>query len=332
MTIRNQVRESIVLMAADPHQLRFRQLVRDSLSLHSKATSENPDHMLYSEGIDFIVDDECGTIRRTVESSIPDWSKHPLYGKSDFDHSDYPSFTNQTYTLYADYDYFDPTAATDAAAVGSEALSRILAKLANGEAVNYVVFGDSISTGAEVSEEANKFYNRFAETLRRRFPGAAIDVRMKAIGGESSEGGLKRLQDDVISQAPDLVTIGYGMNDQNKQANGTNAISPAQFERNIATMIEAVQKHTEADIILITPCLPNPLWTYASPNVTDYAGKLRELGFKYRIGVADLQRIWLDELAAGKTHESLLINNVNHPNDYGHSLYAQALNVILSSN
>jgi acyl-CoA thioesterase-1 len=331
MNIRNQVSESIVMMATEPHRLRFRSLVRDSLRLRSKASSEYPDHVLYSEGIDYIVDNESGTIRRTATSSTPDWSKHPTYGKSDFNHSDYPDCTNKTYTLYADYKYYDPTSATDAA-VGSEALSRILAKLANGEAVNYVVFGDSISTGAEVSEEANKFYNRFAETLRKRFPGAVIDVRMKAIGGESSEGGLKRLQDDVIAQAPDLVTIGYGMNDQNKQANGTNATSPSQFERNIATMIEAVQKHTEADIVLITPCLPNPLWKYASPNVTDYADKLRELGFKYRIGIADLQRIWLNELAAGKTHESLLINNVNHPNDYGHSLYAQALNVLLSSN
>ncbi|NOU71391.1 hypothetical protein GC098_08145 [Paenibacillus sp. LMG 31458] len=331
MNIRNQVSESIVMMATEPHKLRFRSLVRESLRLRSKASSEYPDQVLYSEGTDYIVDYESGTIKRTAASSIPDWSKHPTYGKSDFNHSDYPDITNQTYILYADYEYFDPTAASDVA-VGSEALSRILAKLANSEPVTYVVFGDSISTGAEVSEEANKFHNRFAETLRRRFPGAAIDVRMKAIGGESSEGGLKRLQDDVIAQAPDLVTIGYGMNDQNKQANGTNAISPAQFERNIATMIEAVQKHTEADIVLITPCLPNPLWTYASPNVTDYADKLRELGFKYRVGVADLQRIWLDELTAGKTHESLLINNVNHPNDYGHSLYAQALNSLLSSN
>ncbi|MGO4270404.1 SGNH/GDSL hydrolase family protein [Paenibacillus sp. TAF58] len=253
MNLLNQVSESIVMRAEELHKLRYRPLVGDSMRIHSRANSIHPDHVMYSEGVDFIVDYESGTIRRTAASSIPDWSKHPLCGKSDFDHSDYPSITNQTYTIYADYQHYDPTAAAEAAA-------------------------------------------------------------------------------DVIGQAPDLVTIGYGMNDQNKQPNGANAISPEQYKQNISAMVEGIQQHTESDIVLITPCLPNPLWKYASPNVTDYADKLRELGFKYQIGVADLQRIWLDELAAGKTHESLLINNVNHPNGYGHSLYALALNSLLSSN
>ncbi|MDF2648090.1 MAG: hypothetical protein K0Q73_3895 [Paenibacillus sp.] len=320
MNIRRQVSESIVMIATEPHVLRYRPLVRGSLRLNST---------LYSEGEDFVVDDESGTIRRTAASSIPDWSLHPLFGKSDFDHSDYPDYSNQAYTLYADYSYHDPTPAADAAAFGSESLSRLHGKLENGEALTYVVLGDSISTGAEASAESNKYYNRFAETLRRRFPGADIDVRMKAVGGETSQGGLQRLRADVTRQHPDLVTIGYGMNDQNKQANGANAFSPEQFESNIATMIEDIQRHTQADIILITPCLPNPLWKYASPNVTDYADKLRELSSKYQVAVADLQRIWLDELAAGKTHESLLLNQVNHPNDYGHSLYAQSLTNLL---
>jgi hypothetical protein len=35
--------------------------------------------------------------------------------------------------------------------------------------------------------------------------------------------------------------------------------------------------------------------------------------------------LWQEELAAGKSHESLLLNNLNHPNDYGHEVYYKAL-------
>ncbi|HOJ11894.1 MAG TPA: hypothetical protein PK733_15070 [Clostridiales bacterium] len=38
----------------------------------------------------------------------------------------------------------------------------------------------------------------------------------------------------------------------------------------------------------------------------------------------------MEELVAGKSHESLLLNNINHPNDYGHWLYFKALERLLS--
>jgi lysophospholipase L1-like esterase len=331
MNINVQESESVVFIAGEPHRLRYRPIVEGSLRLCSKASSKDMDHLWYTEGKDFSVDYDNGTIQRSEASPIPDWSRHALFGKSEFNHSDYSDYSNRAYTLYADYQYHHPNAAANAASgeLVSNELFRLRKKLENGKAITYVVFGDSISTGAEASEEANKYYNRFAKILRERFPHALIDVRMKAVGGESSKGALNRLRADVVLQTPDLVTIGYGMNDQNKQDYGNNAISLEEYGRNIAKMIEDVQQYTDADIILITPCLPNPLWKYASTNVTAYAETLRELGSKYRIGVADLQRIWLEELSAGKTHESLLLNNVNHPNDYGHRLYAKALECLL---
>ncbi|WP_167859665.1 SGNH/GDSL hydrolase family protein [Paenibacillus cymbidii] len=51
---------------------------------------------------------------------------------------------------------------------------------------------------------------------------------------------------------------------------------------------------------------------------------MRRLGAEYGIGVADAHALWKQELAAGKTPESLLLNNINHPNDYGHGVYFSA--------
>lgn len=55
----------------------------------------------------------------------------------------------------------------------------------------------------------------------------------------------------------------------------------------------------------------------------------RRLANQYEVALADVQKLWLAELAAGKSNASLLMNNVNHPNEYGHSLYARALAELL---
>lgn len=326
MKMEEQSGESVVLIASEPHKLRYGPIVAGSLRLYSKAASSASAPLLYAEGADYIIDETSRTIRRTPASRIPDWSQHPMYGLTSFDHNDFADYSNRAYTLYSDYQYALPSVAIAAATGGMvfDKLPHTRRMFALGESITYVVFGDSISTGAEASGEAGKFYNLFADHLCMGYPEGKIEVCMKAVGGENSQAALARLQADVIGHKPDLVTIGYGMNDQNRQSNRGNAVPPESYKRNVAQMIEAIQQQTDADIILITPCLPNPLWIYASDNVASYAEALRELGTKYEVGVADVQRLWLEELSAGKTHESLLLNNVNHPNDYGHRLYAKA--------
>lgn len=327
MEIREQVKESVVFVGEAAHQLRYRPIVEGSFRLRSKPAGDDPDNFTFTEGEHYTIDCANGTIRRLPDSAIPDWRNHPMYNKSDFNHTDYPNFSNKAYTLYADYRHLPSPDDSDEERddLSPEALAAVRDKLARGERITYVVFGDSISTGAEASRDDRKFYNLFAQTLAGRFAHAAIDVKMKAVGGETSRRALQRLQEDVVMEKPDLVTIGYGMNDQNKRGDGTNSVPLEEYTENIARMIADIRQHTEADIILITPCLPNPRWMYASPNATDYAEALRELGRREKVGVADVQRLWLKELSAGKTHESMLLNNVNHPNDYGHMLYAKAL-------
>ena len=43
-----------------------------------------------------------------------------------------------------------------------------------------------------------------------------------------------------------------------------------------------------------------------------------------RCAFADVYRLWIS-IASRKKPEDLLGNNINHPNDYGHWLYFQAL-------
>jgi acyl-CoA thioesterase I len=233
--------------------------------------------------------------------------------------------------VYADYAYELGEQATYTSRSGdleNDVLAGVKKKLQNGQEITYVVYGDSISEGGDASEERYTYYRRFADYLVNLHPNGNIRILNKAIGGETSEGGAGRVEQDVVSHCPDLVTIGYGMNDQNKFKHG-NDVSLDDYEKYIRHIVEKIKRNGDAVIILVTPCQPNPLWQHSSGQIGEYAEVLRRLGREYRIDVADAHAIWQCELEAGKTPESLLLNNINHPNDYGHWLYYKAFEPIL---
>lgn len=286
----------------------------------------------YQEGVDYIVDYAAGTIARTEDSRIPDWREHPAYGLERFDHTELPYYSNAHYTCAIAYEA--PTSspaqneARDERSLLAERLPRLHARLSQDRQAVCTIYGDSISTGAEASGPERSFFGRIVSELQRRYPDAAIRSEMRAIGGETSTMGLQRI-DEVIDTKPDLVLIGYGMNDQNVDPDTGNAVPVAQYERNIREMIVSIRSATGADIVLLTPCLPNPRWRFASSNVRDYAAALRRIADDGEAVLADVQTLWERALATGLSHASLLLNHVNHPNDYGHEVYYEALEAAL---
>lgn len=344
--------EAVVLCGLRPHKLRHSQLVPGSVRMRGRPrlpaaaaefdangpeTSEDDAAVRYEENADFRVDYANGCISRTENGRLPDWREHPFYGRERFDHRGmtFEQYANTRYTVYVDYSFAKSGDASAhraeggpeiaAAADAVSALKRVKRKLAAGGPVVYTVFGDSISVGHDASREAYSYAGRFVRFLRQAYPQARIEMRMKARGGETSGGALARLEEDVVRGAPDLVTIGYGMNDQNRRETGGNSVSPEQFAGNMRRMLERLAAETDADVLLLTPCLPNPKWIFSSDNAQLYAEALRRLSAEFGCGLADVQRIWQEEQRAGKTPESLLMNNLNHPNDYGHRLYFEGL-------
>jgi len=321
-----QVGESVVFVGHTPQKLRQGNVVR-CLSVRTGQGPDHPRDVAYTEHEDFVINHKAGTIARTENSSIPDWRRHVLYGKEGFDHQEYADCSNRKFTIYVDYEYIaaEEEAQADCTVTVGEQLQRVRTKLAVGESIRYVVFGDSISAGGDASRDEHAFYQLFAGELRKRFEGTELEVVNRAISGETSVDALKRLEADVIALRPDVVSIGYGMNDQCTMSEQIrNGVPPGEFEKNIRQMVNRIQEATEADIILVTPCESNPLWKHSSGDLAIYADILKRIGKECKVAVADAHRLWNEELRAGKTHESLLLNNINHPNDYGHRIYYEA--------
>ena len=326
-----QTTEPFVFVKEHPLPFRYRPIAGRTVDVRKSPVSSDAEQIRFEEGKDFIVDYEQGTIRRTEGSRIPDGSQHPMYGVSPFDHKQYPDYSNRIYTVYADYWTDNPRTDdrfTASDVVRSDALRRIARKLSAGEEAVYVVYGDSISAGGEASGERWTYYGRFAESLQFLFPKGRIKIVNKSVGGEASDGGASRILNDVVPLLPDMVSIGYGMNDQNLHPHG-NTVPLNLFESNLMHMIETIRKECGSDIVLVTPCEPNPHWEHTSGATHLYADSIKKLGDDYGIGVADAHALWREELSAGKTPGSLLLNNINHPNDYGHWIYSCAFAAML---
>lgn len=323
MNILKQQSESLVMKNDDIQKLRYNNIVKGSLKIRSKTFETDKGKISYKEDKDYIVDYVNGLVIRKPDSKIPNWADHILCGITDFDHAEYADYSNKQYMVYADYDYLQ----SEIQRCNNEKtckISRFIKKAQNGESLRYIVFGDSISAGGEASRDELTFFNRFAKELQKYNKLARIEVINKSIDGENSSEAVKRFKLDVISEKPDLVSIGYGMNDQCK-----GGIPIDAFYDNIYKITKKIKEDTDADIIIVTPCVSNPLWKYSSGNILGYSEVLKKIGRELGVSVADVYSLWIDELKAGKTHESMLANNINHPNDYGHWIYYKAFLSVL---
>src|SRR5688500_3945663 len=307
--------EGLVLAGTTPAKLLAPTV--DAASVVVRSTSV-PGGTTFEAGKDYVVDARAGTIARTADSRIPDFAKNILYGKENFDHTQFPGYGNLPFTVYVDYASSRLPNLTERSDQAAQ-LSKTRAKLEAGGPFKLIAFGDSIAAGGEASSEALRFQNRYGSYLSERFPKARITVENGATGGDDTIIGAPRMQEKVLSRQPDLVLIGFGMNDHNR-----GGPEPAQFQANLEAMVNTIREKTGADVILLSTFPPHPQWAHGTHRMHAYAAATKAAAESTGVAYADVYSVWMKVLER-KDPSSLLANNINHPNDFGHWLYFEAL-------
>ncbi|MFO1500148.1 MAG: SGNH/GDSL hydrolase family protein [Verrucomicrobiota bacterium] len=313
--LQTQIGESLVFVGLEPAFLaRFPDR---RCPIHVRSTYQPGSNTVdYVAGRDFSVDYTQGTLSRTVNSALPDFRTNTLYGQLDFDHTRFAGFGNRGFFAYVDYAY--PASPGPLNSSGEAALlPQTRARLLLGHRLKIVAFGDSITAGMDVAPPF-VFWHRWAAELGEKYPQAEITTLNSATSGDSTAQGLARLDDKVIATQPDLVLIGFGMNDHNRQG-----VEPALFEANLQNMVLRIRQKTAAEIILYSAFPPNPAWRFGSHRMSDYAAATKRAAQATGCAYADVFDLWQDA-AARKKPEDLLANDINHPNEFGHSVYLQA--------
>ena len=149
-----------------------------------------------------------------------------------------------------------------------------------------------------------------------------LDVEGAGVGGEAA-GELEVAAHPLFRPAEarlaeeklDLVIIAFGMNDVWRK-------DAAAFKTNIKAMIDAFREsQPETEFILVSTMLGNENWGMPMDQFYSYREALRELTGS-GIVLVDLTEVW-ETLLKRKTFYDLTGNGVNHPNDFGHIIYAQ---------
>ena len=229
--------------------------------------------------------------------------------------------------------------------LGDTALSGTLAKLKNKEEVNVLVFGDSISTGANSSSVLGITPNlatwpeMFVNGLSSYY-GGKVNLKNTSVGGWTSSNGIgggtgwiagvqvnkpslanQFKTGELKGYTPDIAIVGFGMND------ATLDLSINTFCNNIISMIKTIrQQNPDCEIILLGTMLANPMAKNQSKNQTEYTEYLVKLSKNYEnVSVLDMGAIHQDLLDSGKYYTEMSSNNVNHPNDFFARVYAMNL-------
>ena len=153
--ITQQIGESVVFIGQEPAALAWLPLRDRPLRVRSTylpcAGTVN-----YSAGRDYVVDYASGTLRRNAQSCIPDFRTNSLYGRQNFDHSQFPGFGCEGFFAFVDYS-FTNTNAWPVQAPQTAFLKNTQAKLSGGEELKIIAFGDSITAGMNISKPEDVF-------------------------------------------------------------------------------------------------------------------------------------------------------------------------------
>jgi lysophospholipase L1-like esterase len=125
-------------------------------------------------------------------------------------------------------------------------LSHTARKLSAGAPITIVAIGSSSTAGSGASSITTTYPSQLAADLKRRFPNHSITVLNRGVGGEEVPDMLKRFDNAVIANKPDLVLWQLGTN---------SVIRDHKFTDRGTSIREGLRKIRAigADIVLIDP-------------------------------------------------------------------------------
>lgn len=203
-------------------------------------------------------------------------------------------------------------------------------KLHTNKSVKVVLYGDSISYGFDCSGIYNVepkqpiWADLLRESLAARYH-IEVELINASRSGENSDWALEHADDLVIKEKPDLVILGFGMND--RCIGEDYRIKTEKLVNKIKNALP------EAEFILIATSIPNTLLNTEPINFyayqDEYANALLPLYGKGCI-IADIQNVQR-MIMKRKRYIDITGNNINHPNDYFARIHAQVIDTQLST-
>jgi len=195
-----------------------------------------------------------------------------------------------------------------------------------------IFFGDSIT---QAGAKPGGYIMKMKDALAKK-GNSDYDLVGAGIGGNKIYDLYLRMDDDVLSQNPDVVFIYIGVNDVWHKTSFGTGTDPDKFEKFYTAIInKLLDKHVR--VILCTPAVIGEKTDFTNQQDGDmnaYSQIVRNLAQKWHCGLVDLREIFhtyeLSNNPGNKESGILTLDRV-HLNDVGNQLVAdKMLDVLLS--
>jgi lysophospholipase L1-like esterase len=199
----------------------------------------------------------------------------------------------------------------------------------DGRARRVLLLGDSITRGARSGVAPTEtFASQLQASLDKA--GTKVQVHNVGIGSERTDLALERLERDVLSQRPDVVTVMYGTNDSWVDKGREAArLTEAQYESNLNELVARLQQAGIAVVLMTPPCFGeenprNGLGEDPNLRLRRYVAICRTVAAARGTALVDHFARWEERQRAGQRLQPLTTDGC-HPNASGHADLAAAL-------
>lgn len=329
--------ESVFFIAGEPAMLRFD---AEKILRITDVSGET----VYRPGVDYLHETNSGEVRRLPGSSMPATPREDLLVAPEKAISFPDPAANAIgegpdgkLLLFREGDFFaklecfvsyvaaEGTVFPSFPVMGKEKLPRFRA----GGKLRVAFVGDSITNGSNASGKvgfppyAPRYADQVVQSLRDA--GREVEYRNFAVGGTVTRQATELMKGYFEEFEADLMFVAFGMNDIHES-------SPEVYGRDIRALVDAARAVApELEIVLISSMPRNPKWRPQLPPGPgrEYCAELENIASgDPAIAVADVNAQF-ELLYRRKKFLDVTGNGVNHPNDFGHRLYAATVAALL---
>lgn len=178
-----------------------------------------------------------------------------------------------------------------------------------------ILFGDSITKDV---------FPYFQKELKEKYPEKNYEVINAGIGSETTRDALKRI-DSILALKPDVVVIGFGMNDWRPAFENKYGVKKYEYKNNLLKMISIFEeKNIRVLLSTVTPSYDFEKEEY-NLITKDYSHIVRKVAREKKLKIVDLEVFWKRDIPDLKEG----LRDYLHPNKIGYKLISKYLTMLV---
>lgn len=187
-------------------------------------------------------------------------------------------------------------------------MAKLMKRANKGEEIVVGFIGGSITMGSLSSSPQTCYAYLVYEWWTKRFPDSKIKYINAGIGATTSQFAVARVEEDLLSYKPDMITVEFSVNDSSSEL----------FKETYEGLIRKILTSQSEPAVMIL----NNVFYDTGVNAQDIHN---EIGREYQIPMVSIKDSIYSEIAAGGIKEANITPDHLHPNDKGHKLVSEVV-------